>query len=109
MPAAAQRTLLTQLKLAGALLKYHGDFDWPGITIANHIIRTWRVNLWRFGVSDYELAVNVIARNSSQLQHNLSGDCVEALWDPALRLAMEHHGIAIAEESLAASLLADLA
>jgi uncharacterized protein (TIGR02679 family) len=109
MPAAAQRTLLTQLKLAGALLKYHGDFDWPGITIANHIIRTWRVNLWRFGVSDYELAVNVIARNSSQLQHNLSGDCVEASWDPALRLAMEHHGIAIAEESLAASLLADLA
>jgi uncharacterized protein (TIGR02679 family) len=108
MPAAAQRTLISQLKLAGARLMYHGDFDWPGITIANYIINTWRVNLWRFGVSDYELAVKFIARNPSQLQHRLTGDCVEASWDPALRLAMQHHGIAIAEESLAASLLADL-
>jgi Protein of unknown function C-terminus (DUF2399) len=33
---------------------------------------------------------------------------VAALWDGALMAAMERHGIAIAEESVAATLLADL-
>ncbi len=37
-PGATQRTLLTQLARAGARLAYHGDFDWPGLRIANHLI-----------------------------------------------------------------------
>src|SRR5690606_11042509 len=41
MPSAAQRILLDQLQAAGAKLLYHGDFDWPGIRIANFVIRTW--------------------------------------------------------------------
>ncbi|MCL2429569.1 MAG: TIGR02679 family protein, partial [Alphaproteobacteria bacterium] len=39
MPAAAQRTLLSQLAKEGARLRYHGDFDWPGVRIANHVMR----------------------------------------------------------------------
>jgi uncharacterized protein (TIGR02679 family) len=104
MPAAAQRTLLTQLEIAGARLVYHGDFDWPGLQIANHMISTWQMNLWRFGAKDYEVAVT----NAPHMRHDLSGACVAASWDPALMLAMQHHGIAIAEESVAASLLVDL-
>src|SRR5690606_30916316 len=38
MPAAAQRALLSQLAAANARLHYHGDFDWPGIAIANTVI-----------------------------------------------------------------------
>jgi uncharacterized protein (TIGR02679 family) len=104
MPAAAQRTLLTQLERAGARLMYHGDFDWAGLQIANHMMRTWHANLWRFGAKDYEVAVT----NAPHARHDLSGACVAALWDEALMLAMQSHGIAIAEEAVAASLLEDL-
>jgi uncharacterized protein (TIGR02679 family) len=104
MPAAAQRTLLTELERRGARLMYHGDFDWPGLQIANHVARTWHANLWRFSTEDYEAAV----ANAPHTRHNLSGSSVAALWDGALMAAMERHGIAIAEESVAASLLADL-
>jgi len=104
MPAAAQRTLLTQLERAGARLMYHGDFDWAGLQIANHVMRTWHANLWRFGAKDYEVAVT----NAPHARHDLSGPCVAALWDEALMLAMQSHGIAIAEEAVAASLLEDL-
>lgn len=103
-PAAAQRTLLSQLKVAGARLMYHGDFDWPGLQIANYVIGTWQMDLWRFGVNDYEVAV----ANAPPARHDLSGICVAASWDPALMLTMQRHGIAIAEESVAASLLSDL-
>lgn len=48
MPAAAQRTLLAQLAQAGARLRYHGDFDWAGLRIANHVMRTWEARPWRF-------------------------------------------------------------
>jgi len=74
MPAAAQRTLLTQLERAGARLMYHGDFDWAGLQIANHVMRTWHVNLWRFGARDYEVAV----ANAPHARHDLSGVCVAA-------------------------------
>jgi len=41
MPAAAQRVLLEQLAAANATLYYHGDFDWPGVTIANFVMRSF--------------------------------------------------------------------
>ncbi|MEA3160435.1 MAG: hypothetical protein QOD95_1983 [Gammaproteobacteria bacterium] len=104
MPAAAQRTLLNQLERAGARLMYHGDFDWPGLQIANHVMRTWQVHPWRFSAQDYEAA----ATNAPHTRHDLSGACVAASWDVALMLAMQRHGIVIAEEAVAASLLEDL-
>jgi len=104
MPAAAQRTLLTQLECAGARLKYHGDFDWPGLQIANYVMRTWQVDPWRFSAQDYQIA----AINAAHTRHKLSGACVATSWDAALMLAMQCHGIAIAEEAVAASLLEDL-
>jgi uncharacterized protein (TIGR02679 family) len=57
MPAAAQRTLLTQLATAGARLIYHGDFDWPGLRIANHMMQVHGAVPWRFGTADYQVAV----------------------------------------------------
>lgn len=41
MPAAVQRTLLLQLRGAGARLCYHGDFDWPGLVIGNVVMTQW--------------------------------------------------------------------
>lgn len=54
IPAAAQRTLLTQLAGAGARLFYHGDFDWPGLRIGNFVMRQWPALPWRFAREEYE-------------------------------------------------------
>jgi uncharacterized protein (TIGR02679 family) len=104
MPAAAQRCLLSQLAQAGARLCYHGDFDWPGLRIGNHVMREHGAEPWRFGAIDYLDAV----RTASSLAHPLEGQTAEASWDRALALAMREHRVAIAEEALAASLLQDL-
>jgi uncharacterized protein (TIGR02679 family) len=104
MPAAAQRTLLLQLAQAGACLRYHGDFDWPGVRIANHVMRACAARPWRFEAGDYENA----AARAPHTQRDLHGTCIAASWDGALAPAMQRHGLAIAEEAVAESLLKDL-
>jgi uncharacterized protein (TIGR02679 family) len=104
MPAAAQRCLLSQLAKARAQLWYHGDFDWPGIRIGNHVMREHGAQSWRFGVVDYEAAVD----RTSALGQALTGKAARALWDEGLMAAMQRHRLSIAEEALAASLLEDL-
>jgi uncharacterized protein (TIGR02679 family) len=104
MPAAAQRCLLSQLTSAGARLQYHGDFDWPGLRIGNHVMREHGAQPWRFCAEDYEVALQA----ASAIAAPLSGKVVAAVWDPALTKAMQHHRVSIAEEGLAASLLVDL-
>jgi len=104
MPAAAQRTLLTQLAHAGARLHYHGDFDWPGIQIANHVLRTWQAQPWRLAAIDYEAA----AKKAPHARRDLADSGVEAAWDDRLAPEMRHHGLAIAEEGVADPLIEDL-
>ncbi|ENK3929218.1 DUF2397 family protein [Pseudomonas aeruginosa] len=104
MPAAAQRILLDQLAAAGARLHYHGDYDWPGIVIGNHVMRTWQAVPWRFGCRDYLEAMMVAQTRPRDLA--LNG--VEALWDKALHTAMDTQGLAIPEEAVASTLLDDL-
>lgn len=104
MPAAAQRVLLTQLARAGAHLRYHGDFDWPGIHIANHVLRSFGAKPWRMGASDYEEAVGRIPPKAS----DLTGSGVQAAWDDTLLATMRHHALAIDEEAIASTLIEDL-
>jgi uncharacterized protein (TIGR02679 family) len=104
MPAAAQRCLLSQLVTARARLCYHGDFDWPGIRIGNHVMREHGAQPWRFSAADYEAAVQTV----SGLGQTLTGKMIDGLWDTALSPAMQQRGISIAEEALAACLLQDL-
>ena len=96
--------MLDQLATAGAQRCYHGDFDWPGIGIGNHVMRTWQATPWRFGHSDYLEAVKVAPTRPRDLK--VFG--VEALWDNELRLAMDTHGLAVPEEAVASTLLDDL-
>jgi uncharacterized protein (TIGR02679 family) len=104
MPAAAQRSLLTQLSQSGARLKFHGDFDWPGLQIANHVVRTWGAVPWRYVAADYEAA----AAAAPHAGRDLPDSAIVALWDAALAPAMRHHGLVIAEEAVAAALWVDL-
>ena len=104
MPAAAQRALLSQLSDSGGRLRYHGDFDWPGLRIAGHVMRSWRAETWRFAAVDYEAAVAA----APPQRNPLAGPAVEAAWDTGLGAAMRRHGLSIPEEAVVATLLEDL-
>ncbi len=105
MPAAAQRTVLTQLAQAGASLRYHGDFDWPGIRIGNHVMREHGAQPWRFGAADYLAALRIAPRPGRALQ----GAEHEPSWDATLAFAMRTEQQAIDEEMVAELLIQDLA
>lgn len=105
MPAAAQRSLLDQLKQAGARLHCHTDFDWAGVRILNHLLHCTGATPWRMDAASYEAAARMAA--ASRLV--LAGPHAEARWDAQLAPAMHRHGRAIAEEALAGTLLDDLA
>lgn len=99
MPAASQRTLLTQLADAGAALRYHGDFDWPGIGIGNYVMRRFGARPWRFGAADY----------SPTPGHQLEGRAAAASWDACLGPKMTALDRALDEEWVIEHLIADLA
>lgn len=105
MPAAAQRTVLTQLAQAGATLRYHGDFDWPGIRIGNHMMREHGAQPWRFGAVDYLAVLSIAPRPGRPLQ-GVEG---EPSWDATLAVAMRTGHQAIDEEMMAEQLIQDLA
>jgi len=105
MPGASQRHLLSQLASAGARLFYHGDFDWPGIRIGNHVMRMHDAQPWRYTAADYVAGISMV----SDHEHPLVGKAVGACWDDKLSAEMQRHGMAIAEEAVAKTLLSDLA
>ncbi|WP_066503898.1 TIGR02679 family protein [Bradyrhizobium macuxiense] len=94
---AAQRTILKQLKESGADLRYHGDYDWPGIMIANYVIAKYGAVPWHFSAADYVAA----SKSVPQLAIPLSGRPVIASWDADLTAAMIKTGIKIEEEAIA--------
>lgn len=100
-PATAARLLLGQLAAAGAELLYHGDFDWPGLTIANFVMREHGAHPWRMGAADY-----LAADETRGIE--LRGAPVVATWDPGLTEAMQARGLVVHEEQVARTLLVDL-
>lgn len=91
--------VLAALVESGADLRYHGDFDWPGIAIANRVTERHRARPWRMSAQDYLAAV----RSDGP---PLLGRAVEPLWDGELGAAMRNHARAVHEESVLAGLLA---
>lgn len=105
MPAAAQRALLQQLHAAGARLHYHGDFDWPGLRIANHVLRRFSAVAWRMGTADFDQAT---CSGIAQGRGLTLSDPIQADWDENLADAMRAFGHAIDEEAVVQTLLSDL-
>ncbi|MFD5231278.1 TIGR02679 family protein [Streptomyces qaidamensis] len=100
-------TLLDALAATGCRFAYHGDFDWPGIALANRVIRRYEALPWRMGTADYEqLAARSQAEGIPQLA--LDGQPVNADWDPDLAHAMIALGVALHEEATLELLVADL-
>jgi hypothetical protein len=67
-------------------------------------MRTHGAKPWRFMTGDYVAAADIPASDS----HPLTGRTVDASWDDRLAATMRQHGVAIAEEAVAAALLPDL-
>ncbi len=100
LPCTAARILLNQLQQLRVPILYHGDFDWPGIQIANIIMRRHRATPWRMRSEDY--------RRCAIGSHELSGATVPADWDGELMGLMKQIGKAIHEEQVLKDLLDDL-
>jgi len=98
-PAAAGMALLTR-----AVVRYHGDFDWPGIAIARRIIERG-ARPWRFGRDDY---VDAVDRLPAETRLSLSGRAEATPWDGGLHTAMTAADVAVHEETIVDFLLADL-
>jgi uncharacterized protein (TIGR02679 family) len=93
--------LLSQLAKAGARLHYHGDFDWAGVRIGNHVMREHGVKSWRYNAADYEPAA---VEGASKLGQMLTGKAASASWVEGVTTTMQLHCLSIAEEPLAASI-----
>lgn len=91
----------------GAVLRYHGDFDWPGVAIANRVIGTSGATAWRMGAADYEEALAAAGASVGELLP-LEGRPVTAVWDAELTASMERAGVAVHEEAVLDVLVADL-
>jgi uncharacterized protein (TIGR02679 family) len=98
-PAAAGIALLTR-----AAVRYHGDFDWPGIAIARRVFDRG-AQPWRFGRADYLAAVERLPADS---RLGLTGRAEATPWDEELGAAMAAADIAVHEETIMDQLLADL-
>jgi uncharacterized protein (TIGR02679 family) len=100
-PGAAATVLLCLLAAAGTELLYHGDFDWPGVAIANGIVARFGACLWRLDAAAYRRAATAGGPM-------LTGRPVAATWDPDLTAAMRELGLKVEEERVIGDLLADL-
>jgi uncharacterized protein (TIGR02679 family) len=72
-PTTSVLALLDALTSAGAQLAYRGDFDWPGVAMANRIIRRYDARPWRMSAIDYEEHVRIARDRGTPLQP-LSGE-----------------------------------
>lgn len=100
-PRLVTLELLGRMVGAGAELRYHGDFDWPGVAIANRVIAEVGARPLLMGAADYQAAAR-----SGRAALDLTGAPVAASWDPALTTAMARLGVAVHEEAVLGDLLA---
>jgi uncharacterized protein (TIGR02679 family) len=102
-PSTAFHRLAATVVAGGGSLLYHGDFDWPGVSIASAVIARHGARPWRLSAADYLVGV----RADDYVA--LVGAAQPTPWDPALAEAMTATGRVLYEESVADALIADLA
>lgn len=104
MPSTAALMVLDRLSEDAQMIRYHGDFDWRGLTVATVVARKLPMTTpWCYGASDYERA---IAAGLGTVE--LVGRPSPSPWDDKLAPVMESAGLAIYEEQVLRELLDDL-
>ncbi|MCS6243833.1 MAG: TIGR02679 family protein [Opitutus sp.] len=99
--ATPAKVLLRQLAAAGARLRYHGDFDLGGLTIARRVLAEPGALPWRMSPADY-----LSAPKGKKLA---TREGLTSPWCPELAEVMKQNGNSVHEEAVVESLLADLA
>lgn len=102
-PNSAVTALLRAARGAGCTFRYHGDFDWGGLRIANHVMGMVGATPWRLSTADY-LGVKAL----TQVELPPAPNGLVARWDAHLVDAMAQHRAAIFEEQVVGDLVADL-
>jgi uncharacterized protein (TIGR02679 family) len=98
-PSAVGALLLERVSV-----RYHGDFDWPGIAIARRVMERGATP-WRLGHTDY---LSAIERLPLINRLPLTGRTETTPWDDELQTAMAASDVAVHEEAIINTLLADL-
>jgi uncharacterized protein (TIGR02679 family) len=101
-PRSSARLLIRYLRKSGTRVWYHGDFDWPGVAIANRVFEELGASPWLFDSDAYLQA-------SQRQGRALLGKSVPTPWSPTLSEEMKRIGVAFDEELLADILIDDLA
>jgi uncharacterized protein (TIGR02679 family) len=91
--------VLRRLSGSGAHILYHGDFDWPGVAMANQLVAMFAVQPWHMSADDYLKSPACLP---------LAGSEVLPAWDADLGAAMRHRGLALHEEAVLGTLLDSL-
>jgi uncharacterized protein (TIGR02679 family) len=99
--SAVAWTILRTLIEEGVTLRYHGDFDWPGVLIAGRVFDAGG-ELWRMGAHDYLAAVG-----AGQFAP-LEGLARSSPWDARLAAVMAKRGVTVHEEAVLDTLISDL-
>jgi uncharacterized protein (TIGR02679 family) len=103
-PSTAFHQLAAAVAEGGGQLRYHGDFDWPGLAIANSVMRRHAAGPWRMTAADY------LAGLGADDEHvRLTGKPQPTPWDSELGQTMAEAGRVLYEESVADTLISDLA
>ena len=102
-PSTAFHRLARIAAADGAELRYHGDFDWPGVAIAADVIARHQARPWLMSARDYQAGAAANDR-----YQELAGDPVATPWDPELAEVMRATGRAVYEETVADQLLTSL-
>lgn len=103
-PARVGTLLLQRLIASGNPVRYHGDFDWPGVAIAGRIMGQGATP-WRMSTEDYTTAA---AKLDADHAVALIGRPTSTPWDPGLAKTMAAYGLAVHEEFVLSDLLGDL-
>jgi uncharacterized protein (TIGR02679 family) len=102
-PSTAFHQLAGAIVRGGGELRYHGDFDWPGLAIAGSVMRRHGARPWRMSAADYAAGVRADAEHVQ-----LAGAPQPTPWDPELGNVMAATGRVVYEESVADALITDL-
>jgi uncharacterized protein (TIGR02679 family) len=106
-PSTAVTMLLAQLTACGAVVRYHGDFDAPGIAMCARM-HVSGIEPWLMGGADYASALHYADAAGVTLEHD-PHDCVDTPWDPTLAAAFRADRRIVHEELIVDQLLTAIA
>jgi len=103
-PTTAPSLAIAQLRSCEARLRYHGDFDAPGLAMAGRA-RDAGCEPFRMSAEDYLSALAEASAAGVELPRD-SAAAPRTPWDPALAIAFDEHRAVVHQERVMDDVLA---